>query len=274
MRFKAILILLKLPETEEILDMLWSSYNLLGIVSRELKNYEKSIEYYDKSIEYAKKMDDGSINEIYSINNKAYVYRTIGDYKISLELYKSLLPLKDIYEDFDPSFYSIVIGNIADTYFESGDYDSNKVQSMFYQAYNLGVDLEDNVTVMNISVDLAKFYLSKKENDSVHKYASKAYQIANEFSINDIRLEALMQLAESTNGQEAKQYLMEHIKLKDSLSDAQISIRNKYARVKFDTDQLEAENEQISKENFYLLILSAGLLLTAVLVYLVISPTR
>ena len=268
---KAILILLKLPETEEILDMLWSAYNLLGIVSRELRNYEKSIEYYDKSIEYAKKMDDGSINEIYSINNKAYVYRTIGDYRTSLKLYQSLLPLKHVYEGFDPSFYSIVIGNIADTYFESGDYESEKVQNMLYQAYNLGADLEDNVTIMNISIDLAKFYMSEQKNDSVYKYASKAYQIANEFSINDIKLEALMQLAEITDGKEAKQYLKEHIKLKDSLSDAQRSIRNKYARVKFDTDQLEAENEQISKENFYLLILSAGLLLTAVLVYLVIS---
>lgn len=268
---RAIKILLKLPRSEESLDMLWSLYNLMGIISREVKNFDRSIEYYDKSIDYAKKMEDGFINEIYSINNKAYVYRTIGNFEMALKLYESLLPLKSKYEEEDPPFYAIVIGNIADTYFESGKYDSEVVRKLYYKAYELGNELNDDYTVMNISVDISKFYISKKEKDSVIKYASKAYNLAKEFSINEIRLEALLQLAKVKEGEEGKKYYNEHIRLSDSLLEIERLARNKFARIEFETDQLEAENKQISKENLYLLILSIGLLLTAILIYVIIT---
>ena len=78
-------------------------------------------------------------------------------------------------------------------------------------------------------------------------------------------------LADISEGEKGKLYLKQHIKLTDSLLDIERNVRNKFARIEFDSEQLEAENKQISKENLYLLILSIGLLLTAILVYVLIS---
>lgn len=275
---KSIIILNRLPETQNRLDKLWNAYNLMGIISRELGNNLKAIEYYDKSNEYAKRIDDGFINEIYSINNKAYVYRQMGEFDKALGLYESLLPLRLKYEEVDPTLYPTLIDNIADTQIESGNYDFEAVNKKFNEAYTIANELEDDVLKMNVAIDVSKLYSKISKRDSVYKYANEAFNIASDVSANEVKQEALLLLAEVSEGEKGKHFLKEHIRLTDSLLNADRNIRNKYARIEFETDELEAEkekieaeNKQISKENLYLLILSIGLLLTVILVYIVIS---
>ena len=275
---KAIILLNKLPESQNQLNLLWNSYNLMGIISRETGNFEKALDYYEKSNRYAKKLENGFLTEVYSINNKAFVYRQLGDFKKAIELYQSLLPLRPKYEDEDPSFYPTILTNIADTKLESGNYSFLELKNMFSESYNLTKELNDEVLRMNVSLHLSKLYKERKKEDSIIKYANEALNIATEVSANEIKQKALLILSEITEGEKGKSYLREHIRLTDSLSKEERRVRNKYARIEFETDQLEAEkqkieaeNEQISKENFYLALLSIGLLLTAILMYLFIS---
>ena len=268
---KALAILNRLPKTEYRLDMYWSLYNLLAIISEELHNYEKSIDYYDESILYAKQMQNGFINEIYSINNKANVYRKRGQYKEAIALFEGLLPLKSKYEAEDPTFYAVLISNISKTKFESNTYSFDEVEKQYKLAYQIAKNLDDEVTLMSFSMGLSKFYLKHNYKDSVIKYGRNALAIAEKVSSNETRQEALMTLSYVLEGDESKTLLREHIAITDSLQLEERSVRNKFARIKYDTDQLEAENEQISKENIYLVMLSIGLLLTAILVYLFIS---
>ncbi|WP_458628576.1 tetratricopeptide repeat-containing sensor histidine kinase [Winogradskyella sp. PC D3.3] len=268
---KALSILNRLPETEYRLDMYWSLYNLLAINSNEAENYDKAIEYYDESITYAKAMEDGFINEIYSINNKANVYRKIGKYKEAIDLYESLLPLKSKYEDEDPTFYAVLLSHINKAKFESNKYDFKELESDYKKAYKIVESLDDEITLMHLSLDLSEFYLKNKHKDSVVKYGANALEIAKRVSSNQTRLQALLAMSKAVDGDQARPLLLEHIQLSDSLRAVDRKVRNKFARIKFDTEQIEAENKQISKENLYLLILSIGLLLTVILVYIVIS---
>jgi signal transduction histidine kinase len=268
---KALSILDRLPTTEYRLDMYWSLYNLLAIISDELQNHEKSIEYYNKSIIYSKQMQNGFIYEIYSINNKANVFRKIGKYKEAIALYEQLLPLKSKYEAEDPTFYAVVISNIGKTKFESNNYAFEEVEELYKSAYNIVKRLDDEFILMSISLALSKFYLKHNYKDSVIKYGRDALEISKNISSNETRQEALLILASAIEGEESKNLLKEHIRLTDSLNVAERNVRNKFARVKFDADQLEAENEQVSKENLYLVILLIGLMFTTILIYLFIS---
>jgi signal transduction histidine kinase len=49
------------------------------------------------------------------------------------------------------------------------------------------------------------------------------------------------------------------------------SARNKFARIAFETDEIERENERITRERLWLLGLSIGLVMTLVLLYIVIT---
>lgn len=267
----ALRVLDQLPQNEENLDMYWGIYNLLAIISKDIGNYNKAIEYYDESIAYAKRMENGDVNEIFSINNKANVYRELGQYKLALNLYKGLLSQSDKYETVDPSFYGSLINNIALTKITSGKYIFSEVESELKNAISIADKEGDDNGKLNAILDLSDLYLKEQQNDSVKKYAKQAYDLATAFSSNEAKQKALFLLAAVIEGDEGKELLIEHIRIGDSLSKVEKSVRNRIARIKYGTDQIEAKNKQISKENLYLLILSVGLLLTAILVYVVIS---
>ena len=267
----AIAILNRLPKTEYRLDIYWNLYNLLAIISSELGNYDKAIEYYNQSIDYAKQMRDGFSYEIYSINNKANSYRQLGNYSKAIELYDSLLPLRKKYEEEDPTFYAAILHNKTKAKFESDIYSFDELELDYKKAFKIARDLEDEIAVMSFSLDLSEFYLKYNYKDSVIKYGRQSLKMGEQVSSNETRQRALINLSKVVEVVESNELLLDHINLTDSLAVARRTIRNKFARIKFDTDQLEAKNEQISKENIYLLILSMGLLFSGVLVYIVIS---
>lgn len=275
---KSIIILNRLPETQSRLDKLWSAYNLMGIISRELGNYTKALEYYDKSSQYAKRINDGFINEVYSSNNKAYVYKQMGHYDKAIELYQNLIALRPKYEAIDSSFFATVMDNIATTQLESGAYDFNLLKSQFIASYNIAEQLDEEVLKMNVALNIAKLYKEVEAKDSIYKYANEALEIAYNVSANEIRQKALLLLADISTGEKARLLLKEHIRISDSLLIAGRDVRNKYARIEFETDRLEeenekieAENQKISKENFQLVIFSGVILLLATFIYIVIS---
>ncbi|RNC87732.1 MAG: tetratricopeptide repeat-containing sensor histidine kinase [Winogradskyella sp.] len=260
-----------LPVNEQNLENLWSLNNLLGVTSQNLRRNEKSLEYHEKAYKIASKMKNGDYNKTITINNQAGVYRKLKNYEKALELYNSLIPLRNIYEGYDPTFYPLIIDNIAYTKVAAGHSDNDVISKMFYEAYNLSEKLDDDVTKLAVTIDLSKFYKKLELKDSTLKYAEKAYNLSKRISSNDILLESMVLLSGLKEGEEGKAYLIEHIKLTDSLLQVERNVSNKFARIELETDQIEAKNEQISKENFYLLLLSAGLLLTGILVYVLIS---
>jgi signal transduction histidine kinase len=268
---KAIKILENLEETEYVLDDLWIAYNLLAIINKELKNYDKSLEYYDKAIEIANIKKNGYLNKVYSLHNKGIVYRILKDFETSIEIFENLLLAKEKYNDEDSKFYPSLLDNLAYTKFISGDKNFEDIEKIFKKGYSLSKEIEDDYTRMSLASNMAKFYLAKNDNDNAFNYAQEAYDLAKELSTNEILLESLITLSKIKGGDEGNDYLSEHIKLSDSLLYLERSNKNKFARIEYETDQLEAENQQISKENLYLVILSIGLLLTAILIYIVIS---
>ncbi len=69
----------------------------------------------------------------------------------------------------------------------------------------------------------------------------------------------------------AVKYYKEYIILNDSLVNNERTIRNKFARIRYETKEIEQRNEQITKERLYLLILSIALILSIFLIYSTIS---
>jgi signal transduction histidine kinase len=243
--------------------------NLLGLVSLKLQNFDEAIAFHNQAIELTKNLDDGRQSAIESLNNIAFTYRVKGDYVKALKLFKEIIENPQLNEDM--SFKALVLSNFAYTKFLGGKYDYHEVENDLKKALNISERLGDDYTKLVASQDLARFYEVNKIADSSLKYARQSYKLAKAIPINDYYLESMLILARLTKGQESNSYLEQHIRLSDSLMGIERATQNKFARIEYKTDELEAENEQISKENLYLLLLSIGLLLTAIIIYLVIS---
>ncbi|SDR85143.1 Signal transduction histidine kinase [Formosa sp. Hel1_31_208] len=260
-----------LPETEDNLDNLWILNNLLGIVSLKLGHYDKSLEYHDKAERVSRNMRNGFYNKIYSTNNKAFVYRKKENYSKAIELYSSLIQIRDQYDDYDPAFYPLVIDNMAYTKLVSGSKNFDEMERLFKEAYKISDTLNDATTKLQISIDLSKFYLNRKQQDSSLKYANMAYRIAKETSSNEILLDALKVLSKLKEGEDGKSYLNEYIRVQDSLLTVERSKRDKFARIEFETDKVEQANERMSEQLIWLLAISGGLLVTLFLLYIIIT---
>ena len=267
---QALKLLQKLPRTERNLERQWILYNRLGIVSTELKQFDKSIKYFDEAIQISEKMNHGDSNKYTAINNKANIFRKKGDFKRAIKLYNEVLSQNNLFDE-DPTFYPLILENIAITKFESKDTDYTRMEQMLKTAYKLSDSLDDQITKLTVTLDLSKFYKGINQNDSALFYAQKSYSVSKERNNNDILLESMLILSDLKPGDEGKKYLNEHIKLSDSLLFKERAARNKFARIAFETDEIERENERITRERMWLMVLSGGLILTLILLYIIIT---
>ena len=258
------------PQTERNLSRQWILNNRLGIISHDLHNYEKALDYHEKALELSNKMKNGLNDRMTSINNIAFVYRKLGNSKKALELYQEILESDNLLES-DPSLYALVIDNIALTKFEAKDSDYEAMELMFKEAYRVSDSINDRIRFLEVNFDLAKFYKGLNETTKALIYAKEAYQLAKETSTNNLLLESMLILSELFPGEEGKKYLNEHIKLSDSLLLNERAARNKFARIAFETDEIEQENERISRERMWLMALSGVLIFTLVLLYIIIT---
>lgn len=267
---KALKLLEKLPSTEKNLEDSWILYNRLAILSLNLRQYDQSLEYHKKAMEISESMENGYYNKSLSIHNQAFVYRKKRNYQKALELYNDLLLQDELFE-IDPTFYPLLLDNIAFTKFEADETDYDVMEQNFKKAYKLSDSLNDAITKLAITIDLSKFYKKLNRPSEALHYAQESYNLAKETSSNDILLESMLILSELNPGENGKKYLNEHIRLSDSLLQQERGIRNKFARVKFNTDLIEQENERIAQQRFWLVMISMVLLVTLFFLYIIIT---
>jgi signal transduction histidine kinase len=267
---RAILLIEILPKTDNNLDTLWSLYNLLGVISGRLQQYDDAIDYHEQALSISNKISGNFYYNLSSNNNLAFIYEKKGEYLKALSIYEDLIQQDNLYQN-DPSLYTLLLGNIANTKSLSNNNNYEEIEKQFKEAYKISDSIEDDVVKMAISEYFSEFLFSRSEKDSALFYAEKTYKISKELKSNDFVSKSLLLLSKINEGEVGKKYLYEHIKLNDSLLNNERNIRNKFARIEFETDKIEAENIKISKERLLFLLLSIGLLLTLTLLYIVIT---
>jgi len=267
-----------IPYLESVIDTLKEAYrplasvhNNLAIISKELGHYDQAIEYYNKAIEYEKKRDDspGIKGELEYTNNLALVYEVMGDYERAETYFSTLLEKKEIMQK-DSSLYARVLDNYARNKFFL-DKNDKELPELYLISLRLREKLEDKGGIMRSNIDLADYYLTHNKLELAKKHAEEAYKIANKYDRHDDELDVLLLLSKIEKGDIALLYADRYITLNDSLHKEERAIRNKFARIEFETDRIVEQNEKISRERELFLTLSIGLGLTAFLIFVIIS---
>ncbi|GGD21558.1 tetratricopeptide repeat-containing sensor histidine kinase [Hyunsoonleella pacifica] len=245
------------------------AYNNLGIVYDELEEYEESIKYYLIALDIKRGLSGNfkaSIDN--SLNNLAKTYRRSGKYDLAINEFEKILDNKDLINE-RPDFYALVLDNYAHTFFLSKKYD--KLPGIYLRALRITESSSlSNYNSIIINQHLAEYYNNTGKKDSARYYAYKAKRISEKYH-NDDLLKSLMLLSKIENGKKAAKHLRAYVKLSDSLQRAERKIRNKSARIRFETKQIEQENIRIARERMWLFITSSVLLVAGVLVYIIIS---
>ena len=268
---EAIALLDKLNQSNNVIRYKSFLYNNLGLLFDQLELYNESISYHKKSLDLKGELKGDTKSTIdNSKNNLALSYKNSGQYKLALDYYSQVLRNKNLINE-RPSFYALVLDNYAHTLYLSKSED--ELPELYIKALKICDSLGDSAASYNsiiINQHLAEYYNGHNKKDSALFYAYRAKNISEQYH-NDDLLESLLLLSKVEEGNVAVKYLKDYIKLNDSLQKAERTIRNKFARIKYETNQLEQENIKISKERLWLLIISMVVILASFLLYLVIS---
>lgn len=266
--FEAISLLDPLYETKSVIEIKSYIYNNLGIVFKELDEFEQSIEYNKKALALKNRLNIKSSIDI-SKNNLANTYKKNTKYNLALTYYREILENKNLVNE-RPEFYALVLGNYAHTLYLSKNL--KNLPTLYHKALKVSDSVSLNgYNSIIINQHLAEYFHDKTRNlDSARFYAYKAKNISEKYYTDDL-LKSLLLLSKIEDEHVAVQHLNEYIELSDSLQKNERAIRNKFARIRFETGQKEKENIQLTKERMWLFIISVVVVISSFLLYLVIA---
>ncbi|WP_242117059.1 tetratricopeptide repeat-containing sensor histidine kinase [Aestuariivivens sediminicola] len=264
---ESLTLLNELEDIDEVNMYKAYNYNVLGIVFDELDLYDESIRYFEEALKLKEDLKGDFTRSIgLTLNNLIKVYRRSGNYDLAKEKFNETINYKDLIKNY-PEVYVLALGNYARTLFESQDFEN--LPDLYLRALHICDSINSEYNSIIIHQHLAEFYDFKNNKDSALYHAYKAKDISEKYN-NDDLLKSLWILSEIEDSDKAAAYLKSYIKLNDSLQKAERAIRDKFARIRFDTQRVEQENRQIAKERMWLLIISIIVIIASLLLYLVI----
>jgi|GEM_PF-844515 len=230
-----------------------SMFRTLG----KLNNEKKAFEYYQKALWVLNNHQDELRANYFSFKAQAHnlmgsVYLKTENYTKAKSLYQKGLSIPDIKNVF-PSLYAAMIGNLAYARYKSGD--TANVKENLQRALFLKDSLQKPAIAIQTRLRLAEWHSKQKQFEKSKQYAQQAYQDAQEHNIINEELQALTWLAKS-DPKDQSAYFEEYIRKKDSLIAQERITRNKFARIEYETQEIEKqnaltqlENEKLTREN-------------------------
>ncbi len=266
---EAISLLESLEETNGVNKYKAYIFNNLGIIFDELGQYEEAVDYYNKSLELKGRLKGDFSRSIYNTqNNLADSYSRNGNYNLAIEKYLEILSNDDLFVKY-PMFYALVINNYAHTLYLSNK--NEELPNLFFRALRISDSIEQgSYNSIIIHQHLAEYYNHNNQKDSAIYFAYRAKNISENYA-NDDLLKSLMILSKVEEGEKAAEHLKAYVRLSDSLQKAERKIRNKFARIRFETQQIEQDNIRIARERMWLIVISIILLIAGALIYIIIS---
>lgn len=230
-----------------------SSYNNLAIVSKSLGEYESSIDYYKKVYEYREELKKGDkLLNSSTLNNLGMVYMDMGDYPEAISNFKKGL-LYDSLEIKKPKAYVRLIDNLGYAEYKNGDMDS--FPDLLLEALNKSREENDRIAMVSSGVHLSEIYFENGNVELSKYYAENAYKTAKEITYNDGILGSLELLMDASDPNDGIAYGQEYIRISDSLQMQERAFQNKFARVRFETDQLEVAKNKATETSRRLIII-------------------
>jgi len=211
-----------------------SIFNCLAINSRNQNDYLDAVYYYSKALENTKNQQNRFLIE----NNIANAYRDLKNYKKSISILENI----ELDSISNKRIKSKIIDNLSYTkWLENGN---AKVLPALLSALAIRQQENDLYGLIASYAHLSDYYKNINTKLSL-EYISKMYQLAILQKSPQDQLEALQKLIDLDNSPKVKDYYASYIRLNDSLQEAENRVKNKFAKIKYDSEKNREDNLQL-----------------------------
>ncbi|MFD2890874.1 hypothetical protein ACFS5J_02480 [Flavobacterium chuncheonense] len=230
-------------------------HNILGIIYKEQKQFDKSLEHYL----IAKNKSEQDLHKAIIQNNIGVVYLEKGENDNAI---KSLKPLINNEELMQFPFYHVkAIDNLG---FALIDSLPNVADSLLQKSYNIRDSINDEYGKISSTIHISKLYALKSDTLSSIKYANEAYQIATVSNSPDDRIEALDLLIRFDN---KKNWYPLLYKVNDSINTIRQNHKYQFAKIKYDNTKALEQVEKQKNQKYILAIILVFLFVTGYLTF-------
>lgn len=228
-------------------DIIYESYNLLGLIYNELGEYENALVYQNKALE---SIDDKIIPidfqpKATSLNNLGFVYQNLNNHKQAKNYFQIGLKQKDLI-NYKPSVFAMLLDNLAYSKFKLNE--KVGVLDLFYQSLKMRDSLGLTSGIIINKIHLSEYYAYKKDTIEAVKYCKEALGLSRNSKNYRNVLGPLKQLA-LIEPQKASVYSKEYIHINDSLQKADRKMEEKFTRIEYETDEIKDENSDLVVQN-------------------------
>jgi len=246
--------------------------NQLGLVSRELNEFENASAYFKEATILAKSnaFDGNSSLSIISESNLALLYQDQKKYDISISLFKVCINKESKISN--PTLYANILNNIGYCYLMKDDY--KELPNLFFESLKIRDSLKDTPGTINSYINISRYYNKTKKPKQALVYANKALTLARK-SRGALNIMGALQQAGEVDSKNALKYTEEYITINDSLQLLERKSKDQFARIQLETNEIKQENTKLeSEKQFFLNILFGIVLGGSLLVLLMVQQAK
>jgi len=250
---------------------LFQAYNLLANIQNGLKKFDKALDYHEKASQYIQFRSPHKQyrDSIYNINNIGTAYIRNGDYAKGSELLKLVIS-KDSLKTKLPKTYAKALASLVEGKFKNGDADAKAMKALLKES-DIILDSLNNVFDKARNREfLAEILAFEKDTNQAVAQALQGKMMAKNTNNND-RLLTLLKLLTKIDTENSAKHAKAYFDLNDSLQAQERNIRDKFARIQLETDEVLEENVQLAKGIRTWTGIAGGLLLFGIAVFTIIT---
>ncbi len=247
---------------------LYFCYNLIGNNFNSLEEFDKSLLYHHKAINCLDKFEGGQTYMRTSLNNIGRLYESMGEHTKAVEYFQKALKDETL-KDSNVKSYARLLDNLAYNKFKSGD--TIGVHKTLNKALKMRGSINFVSGIVLNKIHLSEFYLSRRDRkDTLQaiKFLKDAKILAESVDNNRDHLVSLKMLSK-LDKLNATKYLDSYITLSDSLQKQERSIRNKFTRIEYETDEYIEETKRLTTQNILISVIAAIVVIVLGLLYFI-----
>jgi signal transduction histidine kinase len=232
---------------QDVNELLYESYNLLGILYNEREEFTKALEFQNKALNILndKKIPSDFQYKAASLNNLGYIYMGMGSYKQAKVFFERGLQEKNLFVD-RSSLYAILLDNLG--YAKLKLNESDQMPELFYESLRIRDSLDLTSGMVSSKIHLSEYYAFKKDTFKAIQFSKQALILSRTTTRIINTLEALKQTA-AVDPKNASFYSKEYIKLNEKMLKAERKMGEKFSRIEYETNEIKDQNSNLQEKN-------------------------
>ncbi|WP_170826798.1 sensor histidine kinase [Flavobacterium caeni] len=188
------------------------------------------------------------------------IYERLGSYDRAVDYYNSGLKIKQPYQK-SAELYATLLNNMAYAQMKNGA--PKGVREKMLRAYFIRDSIQSMPGIVSSKIKIGELDLLEHDTTSALRNFKEGFDLARKIHASAEMLQTLKLLTE--HDKKNKDHFSKlYFKVNDSVQAVERATQNKFARIAYETDQIQEQNELLSRRNKIIITVAALLLLVAI----------